>query len=39
MNVPGGAELLLLIIFLSIPAAILAAIFFGVRAATRKGRR
>jgi hypothetical protein len=39
MTVHGGAELLLLIIFLSIPAAILAAIFFGVRAATRKGRR
>lgn len=35
MTAPGGSELLLLIIFLSIPAAI----FFGVRAAARKGRR
>jgi len=34
MNV-GGWELLLLIIFVS----VLAALFFGVRAATRKGRR
>jgi hypothetical protein len=35
MNAPGGWELLLLIIFLS----ILAALFFGIRAAVRKGRR
>lgn len=35
MNAPGGWELLLLIIFLS----ILASLFFGVRAVVRASRR